>query len=64
MSARLTGLADRIRVYEVAALGAAPAFPELVGCAIDGATAADMAITRRRGGAELRRVLRLAEGSL
>ncbi len=60
----LSGLASRVRVYEVAALGDAPAFPHLAGCCITGAQVADMAIERRRDGDELLRVLRAAEVSL
>lgn len=58
-----TGLASRVAVYELAALGDAP-FPGIPGCTVPSATAADMALTRRRDGDRLRAVLSLAGVSL
>ena len=57
-------LASRCKVYEMAALGDLLGFPEIDGCTITGATAADMAITRRADGVFLRSVLRTAQVSL
>lgn len=59
----LTGLASRVAIYELVALGDAP-FPGIPGCCIPAATAAEMAMERRRDGEQLRRVLRAAEVSL
>lgn len=59
-----TTLADRVCVYDAAARGDEPALRQYPDCGVTSATAADMAITRRRDGAYLRTVLRLAGVSL
>lgn len=58
-----TGLASRVAVYELAALGLVP-FPGIPGCLVPSATAAAMVIDRRRDGDRLRAVLSLAGVSL
>lgn len=58
------GLASRVAVYEMAALGEQPGRPDLPGCEISGATIAAMAVERRRDGDRLCEVLRVAEVSL
>ncbi len=58
-----TGLASRVMVYELAALGEMP-FPGIPGCLIPSSTAAAMVCERRRDGDRIREVLRVAEVSL
>lgn len=58
-----TGLASRVMVYELAALGELP-FPGIPGCMVPSATAAAMAVERRRDGDRIRAVLHLAGVSL
>lgn len=58
-------LAERVHVYALAALGDVPAFPELAGCTVTGATAADMNLCRAgRDERPMRAVLRAAGVSL
>lgn len=61
--AQPTGLASRVMVYELAALGEMP-FPGIPGCLIPSSTAAAMVCERRRDGDRIREVLRVAEVSL
>jgi len=60
----IAGLASRVAVYEMAALGDAPGRPDLPGCEISGATIAAMAVERRRDGDRIREVLSAAGVSL
>jgi len=58
-----TGLASRVLVYELAALGDAP-FPGIPGCLVPSSTAAAMVCERRRDGDRIREVLTRAGVSL
>ena len=62
-AAQPTGLASRVAVYELAALGEAPV-PGLPGCTVPSSVAADMVLCRRRDERQLRAVLSLAGVSL
>lgn len=59
IGAQPTGLASRVAVYELAALGDAPV-PGIPGCTVPSSVAADMALCRRRDERHLRAVLSLA----